>query len=102
MSRSGPLDKWTSCLKKAEHIAEEEWVEFKPRKSGKTLGDHILENFLQIDGDVLEVDLHGRRRGTVGGVMKAIFHSTKKLKLKAEFVIRYSKNYETAYIKRIG
>lgn len=102
MSRSGPLDKWADRLKKAEHIAEEEWVEFKPRKSGKTLGDHILENFLQDDGDVLEVDLDRTRRGTVGGVMKAILHSKKKLELKAEFVIRYSKDYKRAYIKRIG
>lgn len=96
------FEKWKDIVRKAK-IPEEEWQELIVVKQGEPLGPTILDNFLQKDGDVIEVDLKGKDRRAIGNFMRALGIAKSKRKMEnVDFLLRYSTDYRKAYIKRVG
>jgi len=94
------IEKWRKRIKKTE-IMPNEWDELVPSQFyKKTLGQYIMENYLAKDGDVIEIDLSNMNRRAVGNLLKALNAAKKSDKI--EFLLRYSKDGRTAYVKRVG
>lgn len=70
--------------------------------SKQTLGQYIIQEYLQKDGDVIEIDLTNQKRKSVGVLIKALNSAAKKSQTKAEFLLRYGQKKTKAYIKRVG
>lgn len=95
------FEKWNDKIKKAE-LPEDEWEELITFTPSKALGPTVIANYLQKDGDVIEIDLEGKDRRCIGNFIRALNIVNKKQKLNLDFLLRYSKDYKRAYIKRIG
>ena len=94
------FERWKDRIRKVE-IEDAEWEELEiPVTGGMPLGEAILKNFLQHDGDVIEVDLEGKDKRAVGNMLKALRKAVKGKNI--DFLLRYSKDGKKAYIKRIG
>lgn len=96
------FEKWKNIVKKTD-VPEEEWDELILASSSTTpLGPAIIDNYLQQDGDVIEIDMKDKDRRSIGNFLRALRIAKAKRKLDISFLLRYSRNNEKAYIKRVG
>ena len=94
------FEKWQNSIKKAK-IPNDKWETLQEAPSqGTPLGPIIIKNYLQKDGDVIEIDLTGRERRSIGNFLRAL--RIAKPSDKTDFLLRYSEDQKTAYIKRVG
>ncbi len=94
------FEKWQNAIKTAK-IPDDKWETLQEAPSqGTPLGPMIIKKFLQKDGDVIEVDLTGRERRSIGNFLRAL--RIARSSDKTDFLLRYSEDQKTAYIKRVG
>jgi len=94
------FERWKNKIKKTE-VPEDEWEELVvPSQTGIPLGKAILDNYLQKDGDVIEIELERNDRRAMGNFMRAL--NKAKGDKNIEFLLRYSKDGKRAYVRRVG
>lgn len=93
------LEKWKDIIKQTT-VPDAEWEELTVSAPTQKLGPMILQNYLQKDGDVIEIDMTTKKRRALGVFLRALKVAAKNPK--TEFLLRYSQDYKTAYIKRVG
>jgi len=95
------FEKWKTIVKKAD-VEDEEWDELVVVSSTTALGPTILADYLQTDGDVIEIDMTDKDRRAIGNFLRALRVAATRQKQKLDFLLRYNKERTKAYIKRVG